>query len=63
MQRIVVYPKDVVVITGKSEKYGRRLLKQIKNKLSKDAKQLVSVSEFCQFTGLPAQDVERSLRK
>jgi len=62
MQRLVVYTKDVMVITGRSEKYSRTLLRQIKERLSKDPHQFVSFSEFCQFTGLSANDVERSLR-
>jgi hypothetical protein len=62
MQRVVVYTKDVMVITGRSEKYSRTLLRRIKEKLSKEQHQLVSFSEFCQFTGIPTQDVERSLK-
>jgi hypothetical protein len=62
MLRVVIYTKDVMVITGRSEKYSRMLLRQIKERLLKEQHQFVSVSEFCQYTGIPSQDVERSLR-
>ncbi|HEY4786495.1 MAG TPA: hypothetical protein VIH57_10620 [Bacteroidales bacterium] len=56
--RIIIYPKDVQRITGKSERYGRALLKQIKNKLDKEDYQFVTVDEFCQFTGIKPEQVE-----
>ena len=59
MQRVVIYPKDVQRITGKSEKYGRRLLVQIKAKFAKEPHQFVSVIEFCQFTGLAPELVNK----
>jgi hypothetical protein len=62
MQRVVIYPKDVMMVTGLCEKSSRKLLRQIKETLSKEKHHFVSVSEFCQFTGIPANDVERSLR-
>ena len=62
MQRVVIYPKDIVLLTGKSEKYGRRLLKQIKAKLAKEDHQFVTIEEFCIFTGIPNQVVERLIK-
>jgi hypothetical protein len=59
MQRVVIYPKDVQRITGKSEKYSRRLLVQIKARFSKEPHQFVSVVEFCQFTGLAPELVNK----
>ena len=51
-KRICIYPKDVQRITGKSERYGRTLLSQIKQHYQKQEHQFVSVDEFCQYTGL-----------
>ena len=31
MNRICVYPKDVQIVTGKSERYGRTIIKRIKD--------------------------------
>ena len=59
MQRVVIYPKDVQRITGKSEKYSRRLLVIIKTKYSKESHQFVSVTEFCQYTGLAPELVNK----
>lgn len=56
--RICIYPKDIVRITGKSERYGRKLLEKIKKQLSKGEDQFVTVEEFCQFTGLKAEQVQ-----
>ena len=56
-KRICVYPKDVQRITGKSERYGRTLLTQTKQHYQKEDHQLVSIDEFCQYTGLKAEQV------
>jgi hypothetical protein len=54
---MIIYPKDVQRITGKSNRYGRQLLNKIKMQLSKEPHQFVSVEEFCQFTGLTSKQV------
>jgi hypothetical protein len=51
-KRIIIYPKDVQRITGKSERYSRMLLKQIKCKLSKEDHQFVTIYEFCDYSGI-----------
>jgi hypothetical protein len=50
--RIIIYPKDVQRITGKSDRYGRQLLNRIRLENAKAPHQFVSVQEFCQFTDL-----------
>jgi hypothetical protein len=55
--RLIIYPKDVQRITGRSERYGRLLLKKIKGHLNKDEHQFVSVEEFCVYTGLKCEHV------
>ncbi|MCE7865187.1 MAG: hypothetical protein DYG99_16765 [Bacteroidetes bacterium CHB5] len=57
VNRIIIYPKDVQLITGKSERYGRSLLKRIKAHFKKADHQLVSVEEFCTYTGLKQEHV------
>jgi hypothetical protein len=61
MERICIYPKDVQIITGRSERYGRNVLNQIKKKLAKEKHQLVSVEEFCLHTGLCISSVKQVL--
>lgn len=62
MERLCIYPKDVQVVTGRSERYGRKLISQIKKKFSKESHQLVSVEEFCNYTGLERESVVKQLR-
>ena len=61
VNRLVIYPKDAQRITGKSEKYGRKLIRQIKERLMKEQRQFVSITEFCQFTRLDPEDVTQYL--
>ncbi|MCG2611841.1 hypothetical protein LZZ90_10025 [Flavobacterium sp. SM15] len=60
-KRICIYPKDVQCITGKSYRQSARLLQKIKEELNKSQSNLVSVEEFCHFTGLKQQIVEEFL--
>lgn len=57
LKRICIYPKDIMRITGKSEKYSRTLFSKIKKSLQKNKEQMVSVTEFCEFTGLKPDEV------
>jgi len=61
MKRVVIYPKDIMIITGKSERYSRYLIQRIKNHLKKEDHQVVSVSEFCEYMGLCSDDIESLL--
>lgn len=58
MSRICIYPKDVQMVTGKSERYGRTIIKAIKERLNKEAHQLVTIDEFCDFMGFEISKVQ-----
>ncbi len=62
MQRVVLYCKDVMAVTGLCEKSSRKLLRQIREKFFKEKHQFVSVAEFSRFTGIPIDELERSLK-
>lgn len=62
MPQVVIYPKEVASITGNSYEAGKRLLQRIRTKLGKDARAYVSVREFCQYTGLPEQEISAALQ-
>ena len=62
MVRLCIYPKDVQIVTGKSERYGRRLLQKMKKSFSKESHQYITVEEFCTFTGLKTEEVNRILK-
>jgi hypothetical protein len=61
VNRIIIYPKDIQRITGKSERYGRLLIKRIKDHFKKEEHQFVSVEEFCAYTGLKDEQVSELL--
>ena len=58
-KRICIYPKDVMRITGKGEKYSRNYLEKIREKLQKQEHQFISVEEFCDYTGLKTEQVRQ----
>lgn len=60
-KRVCIYPKDIVRITGKSERYARKLLIRIKKQLGKDGHQFITVQEFSVYTGIDKTTIEQSL--
>lgn len=61
MKRVVIYPKDIMIITGKSERYSRYLIQRIKKHLGKDDHQVVSISEFCEYMGLDELEIQSTI--
>ena len=57
LKRIVIYSKDIEVITGRSGRYARKVMARIRKQFGKDKHQLISVGEFCAYTGLPEPEV------
>ena len=62
MNRICIYAKDIQVITGKSERTSRTILKKVREQFSKEKHQAVTVNEFCDYIGLPMEQVTKLLR-
>lgn len=50
--RIVIYAKDIMNITGRKERAARKLLAQIRKKYKKKKGQFITTKEFCEFTGI-----------
>ncbi|HRH58192.1 MAG TPA: hypothetical protein PLS10_11090 [Chitinophagales bacterium] len=61
MNRLCIYPKDIQIITGKSDRYGRYLIKKIKEYFNKEQHQVVTIDEFCQYMGLQFEVVLKQL--
>lgn len=61
-QRLCIYPKDIVKITGKSERFSRDLIERIKISLNKKAHQFVTIEEFCNYSGLKEERVKELIR-
>jgi hypothetical protein len=55
--RLVIYPKDIGRITGKSQRHARSLLHDIRKAYGKEKHQMVSLTDFCNYTGLDPQEV------
>ena len=51
-KRMIIYTKDVVRITGRTERTARRILSQIRSRLKKARGAFVTIDEFCHHTGL-----------
>ena len=51
-----------MIITGRSDRYGRNLIKKIKDHFKKQQHQVVTVDEFCQYMGLQPETVAKQLR-
>ena len=56
-KRIIIYPKDIMLITGKSERYSREIIKKIKLANNKQKHQLVTVQEFCTYMNIPEESI------
>lgn len=59
--RICIYPKDVQRITGRSERYGRKLIADIKIYFGKQRHQFITAEEFAEYSGLNLEKVEEYL--
>ncbi len=62
MKRLAIYPKDIMVITGKGERHSRDILKQIKQKLKKEKHQVVTMLEFCDYIGISYDEIQNILK-
>lgn len=63
MKRICIYPSDVEILTGKSDSYARRLIREIKKKNGKSKKQLLTIREFCKYMHLDVNEVFDEINK
>jgi hypothetical protein len=61
MKRLCIYPKDIQIITGRSERYGRGIIRKIKDHFEKEPHQLVTIEEFCQYMGLQEESVAKQI--
>lgn len=61
-QRIIIYPKDVACITGRSDRTARRLIQRVRLLLGKSADEFVTVKEFCAIYGIEEALVKDFIR-
>ena len=61
--RACIYPKDIQCITGRSERFGRKLLNKIKSHFGKQKHQFITSEEFAEYSGINLEIVNEYLRK
>ena len=59
LTRSCIYAKDIQRITGKSERYGRSVLQQIRVQLNKAPHQFITLTEFANYSGIDVEVVEQ----
>ncbi|MFK7032572.1 hypothetical protein [Flavobacterium oreochromis] len=57
-KRACIYPKDIERITGKSYRQSTRIFNKIKEEYNKPKNSLVSIEEFCLYTGLKIEHIQ-----
>lgn len=60
--RIVIYVKDIMFITGRSERSARQLLGEIKKEYNRSYQRGINIDDFCSFTGFKHETVKENLR-
>ncbi|RZJ51453.1 MAG: hypothetical protein EOO19_00555 [Chryseobacterium sp.] len=60
--RVVVYSKDIENITGLMPRTARKMLESIRKAFGKPKGALISIKDFCAYTGLEEELVKDFLR-
>jgi hypothetical protein len=60
--RMVLFPLDIVNITGRSLRTSQRLVQKIRQAYGKSGQGFVTRKEFCQFCNLDEEEVKKYLR-
>ncbi len=58
LERLIINPTDVMLITGFTERRACRLLVKIKKANKKHGNALVTIDEFCLYTALKKEQVQ-----
>ncbi len=53
---------DIQCITGRSESFGRKLIRQIKQHFDKQPHQFITAEEFSEYSGIKLQTIEDYLQ-
>lgn len=60
--RIVIYPKDIQLLTGKSYRYALYLNKEIREYFQKKKHQLLTIYEFGDYTGISPEIIRSHIK-
>lgn len=61
--RACIYPKDIQCITGRSERYGRKLLNEIREYFDKQPHQFITSEEFAEYSGISIEIIKDYLKQ
>jgi hypothetical protein len=57
MYRICIYTDDIIWITGRTGRYAREVMRDIRLLHHKERHQHATIAEACSYLGLPYHDV------
>lgn len=60
--RVVIYPKDIQLLTGKSYRHALDLNKEIREYFQKKKHQLLTIYEFGDYTGINPEIIRTHLK-
>ncbi len=63
MTRVCITTSDIQIITGKSERQSRNILRDIKLLLKKEKHQLVTIDELAKYLGIDRELVINVVKK
>ncbi|MEZ4802290.1 MAG: hypothetical protein R2797_05920 [Gelidibacter sp.] len=61
--RACIFPKDIHCITGRSERYGRKLLNDIREHFGKEPHQFITIEEFAEYSGIKEEIIIQYLEQ
>ena len=61
LKRITIYTKDIEVLTGRTDRYARTVMRAVRLKHKKQKHQLVSLGELCEYLGIPEEEAIKQL--
>lgn len=50
--RVIIYAKDVEMLTGKKYRTACKLLQDLRKAMGKSKQHFVTITEFCSYTGI-----------
>lgn len=62
LSRVVIYPKDIQQLTGKSYRQSMFLHREIRAFYKKGKKQYLTIKEFAQYTGIHKKIISQFLK-
>ncbi|MEZ4801725.1 MAG: hypothetical protein R2797_03055 [Gelidibacter sp.] len=61
--RVCIFPKDIHCITGRSERYARSLLNDIRKHFGKQPHQFITIEEFAEYSGIKEETIIQYLEQ